>query len=163
MGVGGLGGYLFSFFIFGCVNYIICRPLCIFFVLLSRQKYQKRLLIFCSDYATLHSAKSRRGYFYCPPQFLLCVTLTTTTYLGCRVQPTFDDKTSRFDVFLEKCGCNNTIDVFCYVEFIPLVIREFIPHRIMRGVKPPRRKRGSQRRFEALSYSLHIAQILTTA
>jgi len=84
------------------------------------------------------SADSRRGYFYCPPQFFLYVTLTASTYLGCRVKPTFYDRTSRFDIVLEKCSCNNTVDVFCRVQFITLVLRGFIPHRLMRGVKPPR-------------------------
>ena len=157
---------LFSFW---CVDYIFCKPPCIFFVLLSRQKYQKYvvrcggfflfhgLLIifsaklyvtssyFCPDKSTKNvcsmsasgsapprfsrSADSRRGYFYCPPQCSFCVTLTTTTHLGCRVQPTFDDRTSRFDIFLESHSYNNTIDAFCPVEFILLVLRGLVSHK----------------------------------
>jgi len=75
------------------------------------------------------SADSRRGYFYCPPQCSFCVTLTTTTHLGCRVQPTFDDRTSRFDIFLESHSYNNTIDAFCPVEFILLVLRGLVSHK----------------------------------
>ena len=46
------------------------------------------------------------------------------------------DKPIRY--FLEKCGCNDTVDVFCPVEFIPFVLRGLVSHRLMRGVKPPR-------------------------
>ena len=121
------------------VDYIFCKALCHFFVLLSRQKYQKyvvrcggfflfhgllitfsaRLYVsssyFCPDKSTksvcsmsatgsapprfFRSADSRRGYFCFPPQYSFCVTLTTTTYLGCRVKPAFYNRTNRFDIF----------------------------------------------------------------
>jgi len=123
-----------AFFLFGCVDYIFCKALCLFFVLLSRQKYQKRLLNVGFGLGSASLFPQRRQpqrLFCCPPQFFLYVTLTTTTHLGCRVQPSFDDRTSRFDIFLEKCGCNDTVDAFCRMEFVSFVIREFIPHRFM--------------------------------
>jgi len=117
---------------FGCVDYIFCRPLCHFFVLLSRQKYQKRLLNVGYGLGSASLFPQRRQpqrLFCCPPQFFLCVTLTTSTYLGCRVKPTFDDRTSRFDIFLESHSYNNTIDVFCPVEFIPLVLMGLVSQK----------------------------------
>jgi len=129
------------FFLFWCVDYIFCKPQCLFFVLLSRQKYQKRLLNvgYGLGSASLFPQRRQPQRLFCfPPQFFLYVTLTTTTHLGCRVKPTFYDRTSRFDIVLEKCGYNNTVDVFCPVEFIPFVLRGLVSHRLMRGVKPPR-------------------------
>jgi len=126
-------GALRWFFSFSWVaDYIFCKALCHFFVLLSRQKYQKRLLNvgYGLGSASLFPQRRQPQRLFCfPPQFFLCVTLTTTTYLGYRVKPAFDDKTSRFDIFLESHSYNNTIDAFCPVQFITLVLRGLVSHK----------------------------------